>query len=211
MDWRDGALVEPLAVSVHGIRRGRMNSGDTVVVLGSGTIGLTTVAAARAMGAGKIFVTARHKHQAELAKLLGADEALTPDDPLLKEAVLDATEGRGADITLETVGGNSGDTIHQSLDITRHIGRIVILGCFFTPVPIDFLRCHVREHDIITSICYSILDGKHDYEVAIDLMNSGRVDLKNMVTHKFALSDIQRGFEIASNKGSGSIKVQIHQ
>ncbi len=211
MNWQDGALVEPLAVSVHGIRRGRMNSGDTVVVLGSGTIGLTTVAAARALGAGKIFVTARHKHQAELAKLLGADEALPPEGALLKEAVLDITGGRGADITLETVGGNSGATIHQSFNITRHMGRIVILGCFFAPVPVDFLQCHVREHNILASICYSVIDGKHDYEVAIDLMDSGRVNLKEMVTHKFALSDIQRGFEIASNKSSGSIKVQIHQ
>lgn len=211
MNWQDGALVEPLAVSIHGIRRGRMNSGDTVVVLGAGTIGLTTVAAARALGAGKIFVTARHNHQAEQAKLLGADEVLPPDGPLLKEAVLDSTEGRGSDITLETVGGNNEATIHQSLDITRHMGQIVILGCFSTPVPVDFLQCHIKEHNILVSICYSIIDGKHDYEVAIDLMNSGRVNLNDLVTHKFTLSDIQQGFDIASDKSSRCVKVQIHQ
>lgn len=79
LSWEEGALVEPLAVSVHGVRRGQMQGGETVVVLGAGNIGLTTVAAARALGAGRIFVTARHAQQGELAKRLGADEILPPE------------------------------------------------------------------------------------------------------------------------------------
>ena len=67
MTWEEGALVEPLAVSIHGIRRGLMNGAETVAILGSGTIGLTAVVAARELGARKIFVTARHKQQANMA------------------------------------------------------------------------------------------------------------------------------------------------
>ena len=71
LTWEEGALVEPLAVSIQGLRRGPLVPGDTVVVLGAGNIGLTAIAAARAMGAGKIIVTARHPQQAELAKTIG--------------------------------------------------------------------------------------------------------------------------------------------
>jgi threonine dehydrogenase-like Zn-dependent dehydrogenase len=75
----EGALVEPLAVSVNAVRRGQMQGGETVVVLGAGNIGLTTVAAARALGAGKILVTARHPLQTDMSKRLGADAVLPTD------------------------------------------------------------------------------------------------------------------------------------
>src|SRR5581483_7390930 len=75
-----GALVEPLAVGVHGVRWARMPTGASVVVIGAGTIGLTTLLAARALGAGAVHVIARHAHQAALAEALGATTVL-PDDP----------------------------------------------------------------------------------------------------------------------------------
>ena len=69
----------------------------------------------------------------------------------------------------------------------------------------------IKEQSIIFSSCYSILEGRHDFEVAIDMMGSGRVDLKPMVTHRFPLSDVQEAVDIAYDKNSGSVKVQIHQ
>lgn len=210
LSWEEGSLVEPLAVSVHGLRVGELNGGETVVVLGSGTIGLTAVAAARGLGAGHVFATSRHNHQAELAKSIGADDAFLPDSPLLKEAVLDVSGGRGADITVETVGGTSFQTIQEAFSLTRHMGRIVGLGCFFTPISVDWLDGMIKEHKIILSNCYSVIDGRHDFEVAIDLMASGRIRIKDMVTHKFPLVDIQKGLETAYDKKTGSIKVQIH-
>ena len=122
LSWEEGALVEPLAVSVHGIRRGSMSGDETVAVLGAGTIGLTAVAAARAMGAGKIFATARHEQQVAMAKRLGADDALPPDGPAFKDALLEATDGRGADLTIETVGGSSEATAVQAINVTRMQG-----------------------------------------------------------------------------------------
>ena len=123
-------MVEPLAVSVHGVRMGRMSPGETVAVLGSGNIGLTAVAAARALGAGNVLSTARHEHQAEMSRMLGADKVLPPDGPALREALEEVTEGRGADLTIESVGGNTDATIRQAIDVTRVQGRIVVLGGF---------------------------------------------------------------------------------
>ena len=210
LSWEEGALVEPLAVSVQGLRMGRLSGGETVVVLGAGNIGLTAVAAARAMGAGKVFATARNEHQAALAKRLGADDALPPDGPALQEAVAEATDGRGADMTLETVGGKSVEMIQQAIEVPRGLGRIVTLGFFTTPFTVNWPDFGVKALTVFHSNCYSILDCRHDYEVAIELMASGRAELKQMVTHKFPLEDIQRGFETAYDKTTGSVKVQIH-
>ena len=211
MSWEAAALVEPLAVSVHGVRRGQMVGGETVLVLGAGNIGLTAVAAARAMGAGKVLVTARHPQQAEMAVSLGADEALPSEADDLAERVEAATDGRGADLTLESVGGYAGTTLDQAIRLTRTQGRIVILGGFMEPVTIDLLDPLEKEQSIIFSSCYSLLDGKHDYEIAIEQLASGRVALDPMVTHRFPLERIGEAFETAYDKTSGSVKVQIHQ
>jgi threonine dehydrogenase-like Zn-dependent dehydrogenase len=69
----------------------------------------------------------------------------------------------------------------------------------------------LKEQTIVFSSCYGILDGRHDYEVAIEMMSSGKVPLSKMVTHRVSLDDIQKGFETAYDKSTGSIKVQVLQ
>jgi len=211
MSWEEGALVEPLAVSIHGVKRGLMQGGESVVILGSGTIGLTTVMAARRLGAGKIFVTARHPQQAEMALALGADYAYNPDDPQFNQVILDHTEGRGADMAIETVGGNSDATLLQSIESTRAQGRIVILGGFRRRLAFDWLNPLIKEQSIIFSLCYGLTDGYHDYETAISILSDNETNLNNIVTHKYPLASIQEAFECAYDKSKGSIKVQIHQ
>ena len=211
MTWEEGALVEPLAVAVRGLRRGGLRPGDAVAVLGGGTIGLTTVAAARAMGAGKIVSTARYPRQTMLARAFGADEVIRPDDPAFKTAVEDLTHGLGADLTVETVGGfGSADTLSQAVDVTRVMGRIVVLGVFHDPAPMDWMAPLLKEQSIGFAVCYGIMDGWHDFEMAIDLMASGALDLKQMVTHTFPLSQMQQALDTAYDKSTGSIKVQLH-
>ena len=210
MTWEEGALVEPLAVSIRGMRRGALMAGDTVVVLGAGNIGLTAIAAARALGAGKIIATARHVHQADLAMQLGADVVLDPNDGDATSAVEDLTDGLGADITVETVGGFGNDaTLVQAVNMTRVMGRIVVLGVFHDPVLTDWMAPLLKEHSIIFSACYGIMDGRHDFEMAVDLMGSGKVDLKPMVTHTFPLTEMPQALATAYDKSTGSIKVQL--
>ncbi|HAE34089.1 MAG: zinc-binding dehydrogenase [SAR202 cluster bacterium] len=211
MSWAEGALVEPLAVSVHGVRIGGLKGSETVAVLGSGTIGLTAVAAARQLGAGKIFVTSRHVQQSEMAKKLGADGAASPEGGEFEQMVLDATDGRGADLTIETVGGTKNDTLVQSFEVTRRQGRIVILGVFYGDQAVDWTKPVLKEQTVQGSICYGILDGTHDFEQAIGMFENEDFVLKEIVTHIYGLDEIQVGFNKAYDKTSGSIKVQIHQ
>jgi len=207
--WEEGALVEPLAVSVHGLRKGKFKGGGTVVVLGSGTIGLTTVAAARVLGAGKVFATARHKHQADMALKLGADAAFSPDGPELEEAVADATEGQGADVVVETVGGYSSATAEQAVRVCRPLGKVIVLGGFRKPVEMEFTPLLQGEKDLIFAVCYSIIDERHDFDVATDIIASGKLPLKDMVTHTFPLERAREALETAYDKSTGSIKVQL--
>ena len=90
-------------------------------------------------------------------------------------------------------------------------GRISILGGFRTPLTFDWLKPLLKEQSIHFSSCYGVIDGKHDYEMAIDMFSNGTTNLADIVTHKFGLDSIQQGFECAYDKKTGSIKVQIHQ
>jgi threonine dehydrogenase-like Zn-dependent dehydrogenase len=209
LSWEEGALVEPLAVSVHGVRRGKLRWNETVVVLGAGTIGLTSIAAARTMGAGKLFATARYKHQAAMALRLGADAVFSPEGGELEEAIAGATGGLGADLVIETVGGRSSATLRQAISIARGLGRIVVLGGFREPVEVDFLTPLLNEQAIVFAQCYSILEERHDFDIAIDILASGTLPLEDMVTHTFPLERVQEAFSTAYDKSTGSIKVQL--
>lgn len=209
MTWEEGALIEPLAVGVHGVRRARMLGGETVVVLGAGTIGLMAIAAARSLGAGKIFATARYKQQAEMAAKLGADAAFQPDSPDLTEAVSDATEGVGADIVIETVGGHDFSTVKQAFQLGRGQARIVVLGIFHDEALINFMAPFRKEQAIIFAQCYSYIDEIHDFTIARDIMASRRLPLKEMVTHTFPLDKAKEAIDLAMDKSTGCIKVQF--
>ena len=211
VSWEEAALVEPLSVAIHSTRRGELRGGETVVVLGSGTIGLCAVAAARALGADKVFATARHPQQVEMARRLGADDAVSPDGDALWNVVAEATDGRGADLTLESVGGRSDSVLKQAVKVTRMQGRIATMGNFHVPVTLDWMDLILKEQSIIWSAVYGIIDGRNDYEIAIDLMASGRVPLTQIVTHVFPLEEIQKGFDTSYDKSQGSIKVQVRQ
>jgi threonine dehydrogenase-like Zn-dependent dehydrogenase len=205
-----GALVEPLAVGVHAIRWGRMPEGASVVVIGAGTIGLTTLIAAKALGAGSVHIVARHAHQAALAESLGATSVL-PDDPAATtEQVRALTGGRGADFVVETVGGRS-DTMSLAWEITRPQGTVAVSGLFPQPVSLDLMRPLVRELWVTFPICYGYIDGRHDFEVAIELIASGKAPVDKLMTARFPLEEAPAAFRMAADKSTGSVKVHLTQ
>jgi len=203
-----GALVEPLAVGVHGVRWARMQPGATVVILGAGTIGLTTLMAAKALGAGSIHITARHPHQAAMARALGATTVLPDDDATVIERVNELTGGVGADLVLETVGGHA-DTINLSWELVRPQGTVSVLGVFADPMPINLMSPLNREVWVTFPICYGVVDGRHDYEVAIELIAGGRAPVEKLVTARFPLEETPAAFRMAADKGTGSVKVHV--
>jgi threonine dehydrogenase-like Zn-dependent dehydrogenase len=203
----EGALVEPLAVGVHAVRRAGLRPGETVAVIGAGTIGLTSVMAAKALGAGAVYALARHPFQAELALALGATAALTDPPEEAAQRVRQETGG-GADVVIETVGGHA-STLDQAWALVRRRGRVIVLGVFEGAVPVRLGPALGKEADVRFAVCYGELDGRHDYDVTLELIASGKAPVGRLLTHRFPLEEAPQAFRTADDKGSGAVKVQL--
>jgi threonine dehydrogenase-like Zn-dependent dehydrogenase len=203
-----GALVEPFTIGVHAMRYAKVPPGVSVAVVGAGTIGLMMLLAARAMGAGPVHVLARHPHQAALAEALGATTVIRSDQPDAVDRVRAVTDGRGADVVVETVGGHA-DTFGLSCDLARRRGMVVVLGIFPNRVSTDLLKPVDRELWAIFPCCYGTIDGRADFDVAIDLIASGQAPVERLVTHRFPLEAAPEAFHTAADKSTGSVKVHV--
>lgn len=207
VDTELAALAEPLACAVHGLEKVGLRGRETVFVLGAGTLGLMTVLAAKAQGANAV-VLARHRHQAEAAHRVGADEVLIDDDAgRARMAELRADDA--IDVAVEAVGG-TGDTILRSQTMVRPKGRVLVLGVFSTrSVEIDPIQLALREIELIGSVSYAHHEARSDYAVALDLIADRSIEAKSLVTHRFPLEQVNEAFVAALDKTSRSIKVHI--
>lgn len=205
IDCELGALCEPLAVAVHGLRRVDLRFGERVAVLGAGTIGLMAIAAAKAMGATYIAATARHPHQKAMAEALGAD-AVFGDDAASIGEIAKATGG--ADVVVETVGGHA-NTLADAFTVVGLSGRISVLGAFTQPVQIHPIMFFLKEPKVVGSNCYGRPGRQSDYEIAIEIMRRNAESLRRCITHRYSLEDIAQAYATADDKSSGAIKVQI--
>ena len=201
VDFELGALCEPLAVAVHGLRLVDLRFGDRVAVLGAGTIGLMAIAAAKAMGATYIAATARHPHQKAMAEALGAD-AVFGDDPASVGAIAKATGG--ADVVVETVGGHA-NTLADAFAVVGMGGRISVLGAFTQPVQIHPIMFFMKEPTVVGSNCYGRRGRQSDYEIAIEIMRRNADSMRRLITHRFPLSEIAQAYATAEDKTSGAI------
>lgn len=203
-----GALVEPLAVGVHAVRRIGVKPGMTGVVIGAGAIGLGAVAAALDAGAARVFVVAKHPFQGELAKAIGAEDMLPADLGAALNQVKQVNP-RGADFAIEAVGGSQ-PTIDLACRFVRPLGSVGIVGAFDPGYRgVETYSPLVKELTLQFSNCYGYLDGKHDFEIAIDILARKGEKLRKLITHEFPMSDAARAFQVADDKLSGAVKVLI--
>lgn len=200
---RAASLTEPTAVAVHALDLAGLRAGARVVVLGAGTIGLLCAAVARRAGAGEVLVSARRPHQIEAARALGAVPIGDRE-----EYVVRASPGE-ADVVVETVGG-AGGTLGTALRCVRPGGVVVVAGVFTRPVSIDALALMNDEIRLVGSMAYGRAAGRADFEVALDLLRDEGEDLAGLlVTHRFALEDVNAAFRTASEKRDGAVKVIV--
>lgn len=196
----DGALVEPLAVGLHGLKVSDMKPGARVLVIGVGPIGLATIFWARRLGAGRIAATAKSAQRADLALQTGADYFSPASDSLVRD--VQTALGGPPDIVFECVGKPG--LIAQSIEHVRPRGTVVILGLCFVPdsfVPFSAVGKEVR---LQSSAFYGI----RDFEYAIDVLDSGAVEPHAMITDTVRLDDLPPAFE-ALRRRSSQCKVMI--
>jgi (R,R)-butanediol dehydrogenase/meso-butanediol dehydrogenase/diacetyl reductase len=200
-----GALVEPLAVAIHAVRQGRVRPGDTVAIVGDGTIGLCALLAAKAAGASEIYVVAKHKGRGNIASAMGATAVIYLSDGDPVQLLQSLTGGLGADVSIECVG--QPDTPQLSVELARRGGTAVILGLFEKPGSLDFSTMTFSERAMVGSSIYV-----HEGRTAIALLADGRIDPACLITSKVPLKDaVKMGFEelLANKEDNIKILLQI--
>lgn len=199
----EAALAEPMAVVVHGLRHGGFDAGQRVLVLGAGTIGLLGVLAARNLGAGEIWLSARYEHQAELGRALGAARVLRED-----EARPEALGSADVDLVLETVGGTA-NTIRAAIAAIRPGGVVSVLGLFSTDVAVPPYAMLVKEGTLRWSNCYGRTGPRPDFDEAIAILERERGAIAPVTSHALPLDEVAGAFELASKKSAGVVKVTL--
>jgi threonine dehydrogenase-like Zn-dependent dehydrogenase len=182
------ALVEPLAVAVHGVHRAGLTGGP-VVVIGGGTIGLASVAAAQWVGA-DVELMARHRRQLEGGERLGA--RLSGDDEV--------------DVVIDAAGTQS--SADEAIKRLRPGGTLLVVGTWWKKVAFgsDAL---LKEINIISASTYSTYDGARETDQAAALL-AARPELEDiLITHRFGLDDAPEAFRVAADRAAGAIKVVV--
>jgi (R,R)-butanediol dehydrogenase/meso-butanediol dehydrogenase/diacetyl reductase len=207
MSFEQGALVEPLAVAVRALAQSGMTYQDRVLVIGGGTIGLLCLAVAVANGARETMITVKYGQQAQIARDLGADHVIDITKEDVRAKVKALTGGQGVDVVIETVG--AAGQFDDALSIVRPRGRVVLVGGYYKPLEVDLSRIVWSEAIVTGSNCYGYSGRETDFQAAIDLIASGKVDAGRIVTHRFPFQQIREAFAVAADKQSGAVKVHV--
>jgi len=209
VDIEGAAILDVYAVSVHAVNRVPVEPHQVVAVLGTGPIGLSQVQVARASGAGTIIAVGRRQNSLDVALEIGADFAVNALEDNVVDVVKEITNGEGADVVYESVGGKS-TAFTDAIDIAASGSRICIIGSFTQPQTIEPRVCMRKEVDIMWSWSYGMWDGISEYKISLDMLVDGRIDARPLITHHFPLADIGSAFAAADDKEtSGAIKVLV--
>jgi alcohol dehydrogenase len=195
-----------MSTGFGGAENGNIRIGDTVAVFAQGPIGLCATAGARLMGATRIIVVDSLPERLAVAKRLGADETINFKKVNPVEAIMELTGGRGVDVAIEALGLQS--TFENALRVVRPGGTLSSLGVYSGAlnVPLDALAAGLGDHKIVTTLCPG---GKERMRRLVDVIASGRIDLGELVTHRFNLDDIEEAYELFGNQRDGVLKVAI--
>ena len=211
LDFELGALVEPLSVGLHAVEQGRVSPGDRVVVFGAGPVGLATALAADYLGAADVAVTDLSERRLAVAGELGLATFRTDSGDIadfLKQrhgtVNLDPLLGEQAatDVLVEATG--VGAVFQQILGLARKNARVVVVGVHFAPVELDMINFLLRELHIVASLAYD----NGVFARVIDMLASGRVDARRMISHRFPLSHFDEAFAQATQPQE-AVKVMV--
>jgi len=201
--YEQGALLEPLSVAVHAVRRAGLELGMTGAIFGDGAIGLLTLLVAKYSGGGKTFVTGIQEHRLRKAKQLGAQVVINNLEQDAVACILDGTTGMGVDRSFEAVGIET--TLVQSLKVLKKGGTAVLLGIFEDPevrLPANlFIQ---KEITLSGSQGYN-----WDFQRALKLAADKSFPLGELITHTLPLERLQDSFDLLLDEKNEAIKVVI--
>jgi threonine dehydrogenase-like Zn-dependent dehydrogenase len=195
-----------MSTGIGGAESGGIRLGDTVVVYAQGPIGLCATLGARLRGATRIIAVDSVPSRLAMARTLGADHVINfrETDPI--SAVLDLTHGQGADVAIEALG--TPETFENCLRSLRPGGTLSSLGVYSgkLTLPLDAFAAGLGDHRIVTTLCPG---GKERMRRLMNVLASGRADLRPLVTHRFPLDRIVEAYELFASQRNGVLKIAI--
>lgn len=204
MSLKTASLIEPLSIAVHAISLVYFYPGDTVAILGGGTIGLCCLALMKNYGAGTVILSEPIKTRWELAKKFGADIIIDPLEEDLYECIMDATNGFGVDLCIEAAGNDK--TCEQSINLTKKGGTVLVVGV--VPIdkktPISFGDINKREISIIGSNW-----SPYSFDRTISILS--KINIDPIITHLFPLSEYKKAFKTQETKEAIKTSFQINE
>jgi (R,R)-butanediol dehydrogenase/meso-butanediol dehydrogenase/diacetyl reductase len=192
---REGALVEPLSVGLHGVNRSKLKPGMGCVVMGAGPIGLSTLLWAKAKGADAVVVSELAPGRTELAIKLGATAVVNPTRESPAEKVKSIT-GRDPEIVFECIGVKS--TLDAAIRMVGRHGQVIVIGVCMEPDSIAPMMCVMKEVQINFALAYT----HGEFKETIDALASGRIDAKPMITDVISVEQVPEMFTALKHPGT---------
>ena len=199
----DAAMLEPLGVAIHAIDLGKLTVGMNVGVFGCGPIGLLIIQLARVMGAAHIVASDKLAHRVDAAKSLGAHRAILREAGQAASELLAADRGRGVDVAFEAAGEQ--DAVDDAVAVVRPGGKLILVGIPAGDAT-SFSASIARRKGLTIKLSRRM---KHTYPRAIELVQSGRVDVRSLVTHRFPLSEAAEAFRVATRREGLKIMMEL--
>ena len=202
-------MAQQLGTVVFGMRKLPSLVGKTVAILGQGSVGLFHDFMLRRIGAHRIIAIEPVQERREHAKRMGVDEVIDVTGQRATDAVLDLTDGEGADLVVEGVG--STETLNQSLQLVKPLGRVAVFGLPPTMdrVPFDWDTFFRKRLDLHTVFGAQDEPGLPAFQLAVDFIRNGEIDMEPFVTHQFPITRVQEAFDLADTRGDGALKVSL--
>ena len=189
MSYNEGAMIEPLAVTVHAGKRFADMKGAKVAVLGAGPIGILLSQAVKALGAAEVMITDISEKRLELAKSVGADYAINTAKEDFGEALVACFGPDKADVIYDCAGNDI--TMNSAIQNARKGSTIILVAVFAKMANVDLAKLNDSELDLNTSMMYR----HEDYVDALRFVNEGKIQLKPLESAHFAFKDYQKAYE----------------
>lgn len=198
----EAAALEPLSCVVHGSNRIRLREAETVVIIGDGAIALLFAQVAKLQHRGHLLLAGRHPSRLAVARRLGVEVVDVAQQPL-RDAVMDRTNGQGADIVIECVGRP--EVWEAAAALAATAGEVLLFGgcAAGTHAAFETSRIHYDEIDIKGAFHY----GRSDVRIAWEMLKERAVDVGALVTHQLPLHRLLEAFELARSRTA--IKVAV--
>jgi 2-desacetyl-2-hydroxyethyl bacteriochlorophyllide A dehydrogenase len=201
VDDEVAAFAEPVSCVVHAADRINYRSGETVVILGGGPLGQIHLQFALNSGAGKVILVDPNKTRRQLATKFGAQVVIDPKDGRVKEQAFDETNALGADVVIEAVGRT--ETIEQAFELAKRGGRVIIFGFAPEGQKASFIPFNVLSRELTIMGAWV---NPYSYSRALDVLSSGRIDVKPLISNRLKLDHIMDGYKMMAEKPAGFMK-----